>query len=310
MNAQKIIRGTATKSQKMRDLFDLGFSRTEVAEMMGSGYGFVQNVYQAYYQTGRFQETLESNSIFNFRFDRTFGIEIEGYNCDRDELARKLTEAGINANNEGYNHETRSTWKVISDASLSGNKSFEVVSPILQGEDGINQLQTVCRVLEEMKAKVNKTCGLHVHIGVNDFEIEDWKRLFKNYIKMEKTVDSFMPNSRRKSNNRFTKSLVKQGHNQKIESARNLEELERTLLRGDRYHKINTRCFWRQKTVEFRQHSGTVDFAKISNWVKFVMRLTDYSKTSIIANSRIENLEFCTTEIKDFYKQRIQALAS
>ncbi|MFA7327115.1 MAG: amidoligase family protein [Candidatus Kapaibacterium sp.] len=310
MNAEQIIRGTGTKSQKMRDLFDLGFSRTEVAQMMGAGYGFVQNVYQAYYQTGRFQEVLESNSTFNFRFNRTFGIEIEGYNCDRDELARKLTERGIQTNHESYNHTTRRAWKVIYDGSLSGNKSFEVVSPVLKGQNGLDQLQTVCEVLEEMNAKVNKTCGLHIHIGVSDYEIEDWKRLFKNYIKMEKTVDAFMPNSRRKSNNTYTKSLVKPNYKQIIEEASNLEGLERSLLRSDRYHKINTKCFWRQKTVEFRQHSGTVDFAKISNWVKFVMRLTDYSKTSLLQSKRIDNLEFCSDELKEFYKQRTQALAS
>lgn len=310
MNAEQIIRGTGTKSQKMRDLFDLGFSRTEVAQMMGAGYGFVQNVYQAYYQTGRFQEVLESNSTFNFRFNRTFGIEIEGYNCDRDELARRLTERGITTNHENYNHTTRRAWKVIYDGSLSGNQSFEVVSPVLKGQNGLDQLQTVCEVLQEMNAKVNKTCGLHIHIGVSDYEIEDWKRLFKNYIKMEKTVDAFMPNSRRKSNNQYTKSLVKPNYKRIIDEASNLDGLERSLLRCDRYHKINTRCFWRQKTVEFRQHSGTIDFAKISNWTKFVMRLTEYSKTSLLQSRTIDNLEFCTNDIKDFYKQRTQALAS
>jgi hypothetical protein len=306
MNAEQIIRGTGTKSSKMRQLFDLGLTRVEVAELMGVGYGFVQNVYQAYYNTGRYALSTD----FTFNFDRTFGIEIEAFGCNKDRVARELTNNGIRTNHENYNHQTRDHWKVIHDGSLSGSNSFEVVSPVLQGQDGLDQLQKVCEVLERLGAKINKTCGLHVHIGVSDYGIKDWRRLFLNYIKLEKTIDDFMPVSRRKSNNYYTKSIVKQDYKNKIENSRNLRDLESTLLRNDRYHKINTKCFWRQNTVEFRQHSGTVNYDKISNWVKFVMRLTEYSKTKLANSRQIDKLEFCTDDIKNFYKQRTQQLSA
>ena len=305
MEATQIINRRGSKSQKMRDLFDLGYTRLEVSELMNVGYGFVQNVYQKYYQTGRFALASE----FNFRFDRTFGIEIEAYGCDSHELARRITEAGVHTTYEGYNHTTREHWKIVYDASLNGRNSFEVVSPVLKGEEGIRQLEIVTRILNEMDAKVNRSCGLHVHIGVEDYKLKDWKRLFKNYIKMETTIDAFMPLSRRGNSNQYCRSLKKSNYKQKIDNSSNLRELQNTLVNGNRYHKLNTQAYWRQKTVEFRQHSGTVNFDKISNWVRFTMRLTEFSKKETVTNGNEMN-KFCNEDIINFYKNRTEELAS
>lgn len=49
---------------------------------------------------------------------------------------------------------------------------------------------------------------------------------------------------------------------------------------GCRYHKVNLSSFWRHHTVEFRHHSGTTDFAKISNWVRLLSRLIEFSRHS------------------------------
>jgi len=48
----------------------------------------------------------------------------------------------------------------------------------------------------------------------------------------------------------------------------------------NRYHKLNMHSLERQKTVEFRQHTGTVEADKIAMWAEFCIRFVEYSKTS------------------------------
>ncbi len=42
------------------------------------------------------------------------------------------------------NHDLRPHWKLVTDSSLNGNDTFELVSPILEGEDGLEKLERVC----------------------------------------------------------------------------------------------------------------------------------------------------------------------
>ncbi len=44
-----------------------------------------------------------------------------------------------------------------------------------------------------------------------------------------------------------------------------------------RYYKVNLRSYQRHGTIEFRQHSGTVNFVKICNWVRFLSAFIDES---------------------------------
>ena len=46
-----------------------------------------------------------------------------------------------------------------------GRKAVEIVSPVLKGADGVRQVLAVVRELNARGATVNKTCGLHVHVG-------------------------------------------------------------------------------------------------------------------------------------------------
>ena len=76
--------------------------------------------------------------------DRKFGIEIEAFGVSTYRVQDALRAAGLNAEVEGYNHITRSHWKITSDASINGRNAFELVSPILQGQNGLRQLKKAC----------------------------------------------------------------------------------------------------------------------------------------------------------------------
>ena len=271
MNEQvrSVLAQETTKTSKIRQLFLLGVPRAEIARMVTNGnYGFVVNALRR--MSGL--NTHQATAVLDYTFNRKFGIEIEAYNCSRERLARELREAGIEVTVEGYNHTTRPHWKLVTDSSLNGNDTFELVSPILVGEAGLRELEKVCWVLDLCDVKVNGSCGLHVHIDAAGFSMETWRNLSLSYKHLEPVIDRFMPASRR--DNYYCKGL---GHvsDETIRSARTVNELKNRI--GNRYHKVNLEAYSRHKTVEFRQHSGTTNFTKMRNWVLFLHKLVTFA---------------------------------
>lgn len=58
-------------------------------------------------------------------------------------------------------------WNAQRDGSLrcpDGYFPCEIVSPILSGENGVNQVWYMVETLENMKAVVSDSCGVHVHV--------------------------------------------------------------------------------------------------------------------------------------------------
>ena len=98
--------------------------------------------------------------------NRKFGAELEMTGITREQAVRALRGVGIEVRDETYNHETRDYWKIVPDSSVHGG--FEVVSPVLEGEAGLEQLRTVVTALDDMGGTVNKTCGYHVHFDAAD----------------------------------------------------------------------------------------------------------------------------------------------
>ena len=271
---QSILNENGTKTSKIQKLLALGLTRRQVADLVANGnYGFVQNVYKRMMQslTNTAAQTAATIApAIDYTFNRNFGIEIEAYNCTRERLARELTAAGINVQVEGYNHTDHTDhWKLVTDSSLSGNNTFELVSPILHGEQGIEELEKVCWVLDLCNAKVNDTCGLHVHMDAAEFDLATWKNLILTYKRLEGVIDNFMPRSRR--NNHYCKTLTTISE-VKINRASNISDL-RAAFSHNRYHKVNLEAYARHRTVEFRQHGGSTNFTKMSAWIHFLSKM-------------------------------------
>ena len=206
---RNILEQSATKTSKIQQLLLLGLTRREIADLVTRGnYGFVHNVYKKMLERGTFvpcQAGQVTVPVLDYNFTRRFGVEIEAYNCTQEKLLHELREAGICVAIEGYTHRTTEHWKLVTDSSLSGNDTFELVSPILVGEAGLKELETVCWVLDLCNAKVNDSCGFHVHMDAANFSMETWKNLALTYKHLEPVIDSFMPGSRR--NNQYCRSL-------------------------------------------------------------------------------------------------------
>lgn len=243
----------------------------------------------------------------DYAFNRNFGVEIEAYNCTRERLARELTAAGINVQVEGYNHTDHTDhWKLVTDSSLSGNNTFELVSPILHGEQGLEELEKVCWVLDLCNAKVNDTCGLHVHMDAAEFDLTTWKNLIITYKRLEGVIDNFMPHSRR--NNHYCQTLTTISE-AKINRASNISDL-RAAFSHNRYHKVNLEAYARHRTVEFRQHGGSTNFTKMSAWIHFLSKMITFAKQGKVqAGTTLQNIPFLTESEKLYLKIRTKKLA-
>ncbi|MCO5252561.1 MAG: amidoligase family protein [Candidatus Kapabacteria bacterium] len=325
MTQQEILNSNQTKTWKIEQLLRLGLSRQQVAELVGTNYGFVQNVFANIFperiRTRGRRELREAIHrgfrLESFTFNHRFGVEIEMFGVSRDELRTELANAGIPiregqrlTSNTGY-------WKITSDGSISGNNSLELVSPILEGTQGLAELKTVMLIARGLEGRVNRTCGLHIHLDARDFEFQTWKNLFINYAKIEKHIDSIMPNSRRANNNTYCQSMRVSEFETKIKAARNLgnivdsvKALHRKITGDSRYYKINASAFWRHGSVEFRQHGGTVDFKKVSNWIKFLARLIEFSKQGTFQTENENEFDnFLDEQTIAYFRSRKQELA-
>ena len=309
---QNILRENGTKTSKIQKLLALGLTRRQVADLVANGnYGFVQNVYKRMMQGVANLAAQASTTIapqIDYTFNRNFGVEIEAYNCTRERLARELNAAGIRVQVEGYNHTDHADhWKLVTDSSLSGNNTFELVSPILHGESGLEELEKVCWVLELCDVKVNDSCGLHVHMEAAEFDLQTWKNLIITYKRLEGVIDNFMPRSRR--NNRYCKGLSAITE-ASINRAANIGQL-RAAFQNNRYHKINLEAYARHRTVEFRQHGGSTNFTKMSAWIHFLAKMIAFAKQGAVqAGMNLQGIPFLTESEKLYFKIRTKKLAA
>ncbi|MFI3322047.1 MAG: amidoligase family protein [Rikenellaceae bacterium] len=280
-----IVTSKSSKQVKSASLIKLGLRKHEVLMLLGT----ITNVSKA--------KAFKVNAL-------TFGVEIECYNVIRDALIAEVEQRNISIQSQRYNHDSAACYKIVSDCSISGVNGNEVVSPILKGKEGENSLKEVCSSLNAIDAKVNKSTGLHVHFGAENLSDAHFVNIFKNYAKLEKVIDSFMPESRKANNNRYCKSIT----NFSIDSIETKQGLIRAT--NDRYLKVNVQSYLRHRTIEFRQHSGTTDYSKIISWVNFLRKLINFSFDSEIENcATIEEVPFLTKKEKEFFISRRNQLA-
>lgn len=256
--------------------------------------------------------------------DRTFGVEVECYlpaNVTRGQLSAALRRVGVRARCETYNHQVAPSWKITTDLSLPSN-GVEVVSPVLSGEAGIEQVRRVMNAIKALGCTVDVRCGLHVHVYAGDLSLDELKNVAINFVQSETAFDAIMPPSRRGDKNVYIYSnrtgfggaTENEQINRAIDyfkGATSTEDLMRRVSQGSdgtvmgrasslsynravgtpctaatRYRKLNTESFFPSygrpgyKTLEFRQHGGTVEAGKVTNWVRFCVAFIEGSRRS------------------------------
>lgn len=237
----------------------------------------------------------------------TFGVEIE-CNVARGAIHEAAQATGMIYEYEGYNHrDGHSYFKFTTDSSVLGENAIECVSPVMHGSKGKSTLKNAIETLNRAGASVNRSCGLHVHIGAAHLAQQQYANVFNNYYYLETLIDQFMAPSRRRNYNVYCATLC---NHSTLTQCDSIESVQRE-LDNDRYHKLNPMSFNCHKTIEFRQHQGTTDYKKILNWVMFCGKLVEWSKKNRFSAdvTSIDDIPFLTSTEKKFFKSRIEQLA-
>ena len=116
-----------------------------------------------------------------------FGIEIECYLPKRFVESEQFTPGGYHRGVQIKG--APDGWKAEKDASVSsyaprGYVGLEVVSPVLQGEDGLGEVVGFLDYLKEIGAQVSSRTGMHVHVDGNDLTVHEVRKVqeaFKFY---------------------------------------------------------------------------------------------------------------------------------
>lgn len=122
-------------------------------------------------------------------------------------------------------------------------------------------METVCKVLSEVKANVNKTCGMHVHM---DCRSRDAEKVYQNLMSAQKVLLRMNPKSR-------IEKYAKENVERDFLIAKEKGGDPDGRIDENRYYAINAKAFNKHKTIEVRIHAGTIDFTKITNWIEILI---------------------------------------
>lgn len=167
---------------------------------------------------------------------------------------------------------------------------IEIKSPAMRFcPRGLRRVQSLIRVLTRtFDTSVNSSCGLHVHIGNQNmgFPLQTLKQFCVLTTMCEHQLNSLHPAHRVGNCHAKGPSAVFKGQHpwvtvRAIQSCKTKDELVK-LYAGD--GNPPDRCFaynlrpmvsGPHKTIEFRQHEGTLDSAEIMNWIQVAGGLVD-----------------------------------
>jgi len=217
-------------------------------------------------RTGATTATVVVDNLVGFHTDSnmSFGIEIECIGLTFNGVVNALRSINIVCENAGYTHTVMNTWKVVPDGSVSNG--CEVVSPPLRGNDGLDEVRSVMKVLRDAGARINVSCGMHIHIGVDGYLSQDEQaRLIVAHQMWQPAFDALL-----------TERRVKDGRWAKKRSAmqaQTLSEQWRTMLpnqisrNSNRYAALNVNSFHKYGTFEFRSHHGSLNGKNATAWI-------------------------------------------
>jgi len=248
------------------------------------------------------RRTTQNSNSTGYSMPYKFGVEIECFG----RIGKDALQSAIdNARGLG-------TWEVKYDGSVTGN-GLEVISPPLAANNrSFKQVEKVCKILQDKGLKVDRSCGLHVHLSRGDgWTVGQVATIYRRYGHFEREIDEYHSQSRRRSvnqycqsvnENRLTRANVGNHFNQfTIRDNDRLQNYNSVYLRRDattalmratnydRYYKVNLQSLSLHGTIEFRQHAGTIDKDKIINWTKFLIEFCQKSVSMLETDSTTFN---------------------
>ena len=183
-------------------------------------------------------------------------------------------------------------WKVVSDSSIrresrrggSRNAAYavEFVSPICRYED-IGTIQEIIRKLRTAGAKVNSSCGIHIHIDASPHDVKTLRNIVNIMAAKEDLLyKTLKVNVSRehycaKADTRFLDEL-------NAKRPTSMDTLESIWYNGrsgrnfhydeSRYHGLNLHSVFSKGTIEFRLFNSTLHAGEIKSYIQLCMAIS------------------------------------
>ena len=209
-----------------------------------------------------------------------YGVELELVVPSQMRLKRELEANGIKVIMPNVVHEvTEGAWKIVYDGSIRAPRGFEGCELVSPPSTDFKELEIVCKVLSEVGAKVNTSCGLHVHHEIKDLKRQQIIRIYEFYHKYEKLID--LMHSKHRENNKYCKTLryiidtVRECDTKEKLLTKIAGKLQRSYYASCRYYKLNLRSYLNYGTLEFRQSDASIKFEDVSNWIMFTHKIVE-----------------------------------
>lgn len=239
----------------------------------------------------------------SFRSKRQFGVEIE--------VNRQLSSASLSGlvstvvgrghcyvDGWGYTCGNRD-WIVKPDSSCGdqGDKNvdgggFEVVSAVGKGVKHLQQIADVTDALKEGKAKINKYCGLHCQVEIEDFSSTQAATLLAHWCRIEPFFSHTVPLHRTKSKHcrlHTTSKAFITARRARIRFASDfwsymkLKQLgasakrnTMTLVNYQRSRSTSGEWDWfHRPTAELRYPDGSLESYDVKNWVRLFIHFVE-----------------------------------
>jgi len=181
------------------------------------------------------------------------GIEIEFMSqLSSVELETALAEAGL----ENY-----VTAKDDGSIECEDDYPYSHEVCILAPEKSVPKVVSKFCAIINGNSTVNSSCGLHVHL---DMRNRDKEKAYANLWAAQPLLYSMCPKSRRTGT--YSRPVM------------TYHSLAEDPHGDERYVGVNKESLSKHNTLEVRLHSGTINAAKIINWVKLLSKIVDAPK--------------------------------
>lgn len=241
-----------------------------------------------------------------------FGVEVETVGKGKLEVAEMIQSVvggeivdiyTCTGPGYGINATDGRQWKSVRDGSIDLPVHSEVVTPIMNWDD-ISLIQKVIRRIRRGGAKVNSSCGIHIHIDGSRFchlSLVNLANLVHNNEdlliesvdakwRLEETI------SCRKMDEGFFEKINRR-------NVRHIDDVNRAWFGGvrltrprpyhnSRYRGLNFHSFWYKGTVEFRYFRSTLHAGEVKSYIHLCLSLAATALTGQKVSRRQVNYNF------------------
>ncbi len=258
--------------------------------------------------------------------DQCYGVEVEMTGITREQAAHALAAYfGTTPQHTGGGYDAwiipdaeGKEWKIMSDSSISaeqktgrgynhtGNRQYQVemVTPKLTYPE-LPKFQECVRRVKQAGAKVNSSCGIHVHVDASNHNRQSLKNLIGiMYSKEDILFKALQVNESRASRwcQKVREPMLKQARKLSSDETKNLTQLEDIWYEGDngsgdhynwtRYYALNLHSVFFRGTVEWRCFNSTLHAGRAAAYVNLCLAISAQAiaqRSTVMKKTHSEN---------------------